>query len=238
MNETDYRRHIEILASDEFGGRAPASPGEVLTVNYLVNAFTELGLEPANGDSYTQDVPLAWVELTNNPDLQIKGGDGDDLAITYATEQVMWTRRQQPESSVDDSEMIFVGYGINAPERGWNDYAGVDVKGKTVVMLINDPGYATQDPELFNGNAMTYYGRWDYKFGEAARQGAAGAIMIHAGPVRNSTWYKTVTAKTCWPWKPGSPKTVPWQSSPRPDSTWHNCTKKPVSAASLPFQWA
>jgi len=179
MTETAYRRHVEILASDEFGGRAPGSPGEELTVNYLVETFKNLGLEPANGDSYTQDVPLAWVEVSNKPDLVFSGGEGEDLTLAYSTEQVMWTRQQVPETSISDSELVFVGYGINAPERGWNDYSGVDVTGKTVVMLINDPGYATQDPELFNGNAMTYYGRWDYKFGEAARQGATGAIMIH-----------------------------------------------------------
>ena len=179
MTEAAYRRHIEILASDEFGGRAPASPGEELTVEYLVRTFESLGLEPANGDSYTQDVPLAWVEAVNSPDLVISGGQGEDLELAYATEQVVWTRRQLPEASISDSDLVFVGYGINAPERDWNDYAGVDVEGKTVVILVNDPGYATQDPELFNGNAMTYYGRWDYKFGEAARQGAAGAIMVH-----------------------------------------------------------
>lgn len=179
IDEADYRRHLETLASDAFGGRAPGSPGEELTVAYLVRHFEELGLEPANGDSYTQDVPLAWVLLTNAPDLVISGGDGEDLALAYPSEQVMWTRRQVPETSLADSEMVFVGYGINAPERGWNDYAGVDVQGKTVVMLVNDPGYATQDTELFNGNTMTYYGRWDYKLGEAARQGAAGAIIVH-----------------------------------------------------------
>ena len=179
MTEAAYRRHVEILASDEFGGRAPGSPGEDLTVDYLVREFESLGLDPANGESYTQDVPLTWVEVTNKPELIIKGGEGADLVLQYATEQVMWTRQQVAETSINDSELVFVGYGINAPERDWNDYAGVDVQGKTVVMLINDPGYATQDPELFNGNAMTYYGRWDYKFGEAARQGAAGAIMIH-----------------------------------------------------------
>ena len=179
MTEAAYRRHVETLASDEFGGRAPGSPGEDLTVDYLVREFESLGLDPANGESYTQDVPLTWVEVTNKPELIIKGGEGADLTLQYATEQVMWTRQQVAETSINDSELVFVGYGINAPERDWNDYAGVDVQGKTVVMLINDPGYATQDPELFNGNAMTYYGRWDYKFGEAARQGAAGAIMIH-----------------------------------------------------------
>jgi Zn-dependent M28 family amino/carboxypeptidase len=179
MTETEYRRHVETLASDEFGGRAPGSPGEELTVDYLVKHFEQLGLEPGNGDSFTQDVPLAWVEATNKPELVISGGEGENLTFAYGPDQVMWTRKQVPEASIEASELVFVGYGINAPERGWNDYEGVDVTGKTVVMLINDPGYATQDPELFNGNAMTYYGRWDYKFGEAARQGAAGAIMVH-----------------------------------------------------------
>jgi Zn-dependent M28 family amino/carboxypeptidase len=179
MTEVEYRRHVETLASDEFGGRAPGSPGEDLTIDYLVTHFKNIGLEPGNGDSYTQDVPLAWVEATSKPELVISGGEGEDLSFAYGPEQVMWTRKQVPEASIEGSDLVFVGYGINAPERGWNDYEGVDVTGKTVVMLINDPGYATQDPELFNGNAMTYYGRWDYKFGEAARQGAVGAIMVH-----------------------------------------------------------
>jgi len=179
LDEAGYRRHVETLASDAFGGRAPGSPGEELTVNYLVDWFRELDLEPANGDSYTQDVPLASVEATNKPDLVLRGGNGDDLVLAYGSQQVIWTRRQVKSSVIENSELVFVGYGINAPERGWNDYEGIDVTGKTVVMLVNDPGYATQEPELFNGNAMTYYGRWDYKYGEAARRGAAGAIIIH-----------------------------------------------------------
>jgi Zn-dependent M28 family amino/carboxypeptidase len=179
MTEANYRRHVETLASDEFGGRAPASKGEELTVDYLVQNFKSMGLAPGNGDSYTQDVPLAWVETTNSPDLVFSGGKDKDMTLTYSTEQVLWSRRQVTEVAIENSEMVFVGYGINAPERDWNDYAGIDVTGKTVVMLINDPGFPTQDSELFNGNTMTYYGRWDYKFAEAARQGAAGAIMIH-----------------------------------------------------------
>ena len=179
MTEAAYRRHVETLASDEFGGRAPASPGEELTVSYLVEHFRNIGLEPANGDSYTQDVPLTWVETVNKPDLVFSGGEGEDMVLAYGPDQVVWSRRQMPEASLENSEMVFVGYGINAPERGWNDYEDIDVSGKTVVMLINDPGYATQDPDLFNGNTMTYYGRWNYKFGEASARGAAGAIIIH-----------------------------------------------------------
>jgi Zn-dependent M28 family amino/carboxypeptidase len=179
MTEASYRRHIEILASDEFGGRAPATPGEKLTVEYLINHFEAIGLEPGNKGSFTQDVPLMRVTAVNAPDLTFRGGEGDDIVLAYGPDQVVWSRRQMPEAALEDSELVFVGYGINAPERNWNDYEGIDVTGKTVVMLVNDPGYATQDPDLFNGNAMTYYGRWDYKFGEASRRGAAGAIIVH-----------------------------------------------------------
>ena len=170
--------HIKTLSSDAFGGRAPGTKGEDLTVAYITKAFKDAGLSPANGDSYTQDVPLVSIETMGAPEILISAGD-NTVKFAYRQDMVVWTRREQKETSLKDSELVFVGYGINAPERGWNDYDGVDVKGKTVVMLINDPGYATQDPALFNGNAMTYYGRWDYKFDEAARQGAAGAIMIH-----------------------------------------------------------
>ncbi|MBT8039806.1 MAG: M28 family peptidase [Gammaproteobacteria bacterium] len=179
ITESAYRRHIETLASDSFGGRAPASPGEELTVAYLVDHFKSIGLGPAVGDSYTQDVPLVWVEAVNRPELQVSGGHGPTMVLEYGPDQIIWTRRQAPQAVLENSEMVFVGYGIHAPERGSNDYAGEDVTGKTVVFLENDPGYATHDPELINGNAITYYGPWDYKFGEAARQGAAGAIIVH-----------------------------------------------------------
>lgn len=175
--------HIRTLASDKFGGRAPGTPGETLTVNYIVNEFQKAGMQPANGDKYTQAVPLTSIEVTNSPTLTFSsdksGGKDDDLQLSYPQQHVIWTRKQIAQSSVDNSQLVFVGYGINAPERNWNDYAAVDVKGKTVVILVNDPGYATQDETLFNGNAMTYYGRWDYKFDEAARQGAKAAIIIH-----------------------------------------------------------
>jgi len=187
--------HIKTLASDEFGGRAPASPGEVLTIQYIQDEFKKSGVMPGNGDSYTQKVPLASVEVTNKPILKISGSQGTVLELQYSTEQVVGTRQQVDGVSIDGSELVFVGYGINAPERNWNDYANVDVKGKTVVMLVNDPGYATQDPELFNGNAMTYYGRWDYKFDEAGRQGAAAAIIIHDTKPAAYGW---ATVKNSW----------------------------------------
>lgn len=174
----DIARHVAVLASDEFGGRAPSSPGEDLTVAYLREQFMALGLEPGNGDSFFQDVPLVDITAAADAVLVISGGSGDRV-YSYADEMVVWTDRVVNESAIENSEMVFVGYGIVAPEYDWDDYAGIDVTGKTVVILVNDPGFATKDPDLFSGNAMTYYGRWTYKFEEAARQGAAGALVIH-----------------------------------------------------------
>ena len=180
ITEADLERHIVTLASDEFGGRGPSSPGGDLTVEYLAEQFEALGLEPGNDGSYFQDVPL--VDITVDPataTIQVAGGDGAPMDLAYADDAVTWTKRVVDAAAVDASEMVFVGYGVVAPEYGWDDYAGVDAEGKTVVILVNDPGFATQDPALFTGNAMTYYGRWTYKFEEAARQGAAAAIVIH-----------------------------------------------------------
>jgi Zn-dependent M28 family amino/carboxypeptidase len=169
---------VEILGSDEFEGRFPASPGEEKTINFLKNEFEKVGLKPGNGDSFFQEVPL--VEITSTPlgNLTVTGGN-ELLAFAFEEDFVGVTLQVQEKVNVQNSDMIFVGYGIVAPEYGWNDYDGIDVKGKTVVMLVNDPGFATKDPEFFGGRAMTYYGRWTYKYEEAARQGAACAIIVH-----------------------------------------------------------
>ncbi len=179
ITEDEIARHIEVLASDEFGGRAPSSPGEELTIAYLADEFASYGLQPGNGDSFFQDVPL--VDITADPERApfTVAGRGSPMQFAYADDVVMWTTRVVESSGVEDSEMVFVGYGIVAPEYGWDDYEGVDVTGKTAVILVNDPGYATQDDAVFNGNSMTYYGRWTYKFEEAARQGAAAALIVH-----------------------------------------------------------
>ncbi|MCG8412798.1 MAG: M28 family peptidase [Pseudomonadales bacterium] len=180
--EARLHEHIAVLASDEFGGRAPATPGEELTINYLRDQFAAMGIGPGNGDSYFQPVDVTEITATGGPVLNIQGSDYE-ASFTYIDQQVVGSPQQIPFVTVQGSEMVFVGYGIVAPERGWNDYAGIDVTDKTVVILVNDAGYATQDPELFNGNAMTYYGRWTYKYEEAARQGAAAAIIVHeTGP--------------------------------------------------------
>ena len=180
--EAMLHQHIAVLASDEFEGRAPATPGEEKTINYLQSEFEALGIDPGNGDSYFQSVSVTEITTANDAVL-IFSGSNYDVELEYATEMIVGSQQQIPTTSIVDSELVFVGYGVVAPERDWNDYAGIDVVGKTVVILVNDPGYATQDPDVFNGNAMTYYGRWTYKYEEAARQGAAGALIVHeTGP--------------------------------------------------------
>ena len=170
------KRDTEILASDEFEGREPGTAGEEKTVRYIADRMAKIGLKPGANGSWYQQVPL--VTMTTDPkraDLRVGG-----TVYKYGSDVVLWTKRQQPQVSLSNSDLVFVGYGVNAPERNWNDYAGVDVKGKTVVILINDPDWQNKPGEgPFEGRNMTYYGRWTYKYEEAARQGAAGAIIIH-----------------------------------------------------------
>ncbi len=180
-----YVQHLRNLASDEFQGRGPASAGEERTVGYIADAFRAAGVEPGNGAEYFQEVPLVAVTATAVTPMSFSDGGP---VFTYRQDIMAWTKRLVEHASLRDSPLVFVGYGIVAPEHGWDDYAGLDVAGKTVVMLVNDPGFATQDPERFNGNAMTYYGRWTYKFDEAARQGAAGALIIHETGAAGYPW--------------------------------------------------
>lgn len=167
------------LSLDSYEGRMPGTEGEAKTVALLTKKFEEAGLEPGNDGSWVQEVPLVEITGKDFAPLTIKG-EGVDIALTPSADWVGVTYREEAETSLADSEMVFVGYGINAPERDWNDYEGLDVKGKTVVMLVNDPDYETEGLEgTFNGRAMTYYGRWTYKYEEAAKQGAAAAIIVH-----------------------------------------------------------
>jgi Zn-dependent M28 family amino/carboxypeptidase len=170
----------EKLSSDEFEGRKPTTAGEEKTVAYLIERMKAAGLEPGNKGSWVQDVPLVELDAKNVTPLTFSGGKGDAISLNYRTDMVISTYQVTPKTQIKDSDVVFVGYGINAPERGWNDYAGVDVKGKTVVILINDPDWETKELKGdFGGRAMTYYGRWTYKYEEAARQGAAAAIIVH-----------------------------------------------------------
>jgi Zn-dependent M28 family amino/carboxypeptidase len=174
------QRVTRMLSSDDFQGRAPGTVGEERTIAFMSQEFRRAGLQPGNHGSWFQDVPLVEITATGNPALHVTGGHGGGLNFNYRTDYIGASYRAVPHVSVDNSDVVFVGYGINAPERGWNDYAGLDVRGKTVIILVNDPDW--QSPGLqgpFNGRAMTYYGRWTYKFEEAARQGAAAAFIVH-----------------------------------------------------------
>lgn len=174
---------IKTLSSDKFEGREPSGVGEKLTTDLLIKEFKALGLKPGNGDSYTQAVPMVSITSTPMGNLSIA-----DLSFEYPKNYVASSRKTQNNIELKDSELVFVGYGINAPEYDWNDYKDIDVKGKTVVILVNDPGFATQNNQLFEGNTMTYYGRWTYKYEEAARQGAAGAIIVHETKPASYGW--------------------------------------------------
>jgi len=193
ISEDGLIPHIQTLSSDEFQGRSPSSPGEEKTLDYLQDQFKQLGLHPGNGESYLQEVPLVKMASDHDEIMKISG-EKTSLELQYKNDMVANTRRMVESVALEDSELVFAGYGIVAPEYDWNDYENLDVEGKTVIVLVNDPGYATEDPELFTGEAMTYYGRWTYKCEEAARQGAAGVLIVHeTGPagypwevVRNS----------------------------------------------------
>jgi Zn-dependent M28 family amino/carboxypeptidase len=177
------------LSADKFQGRAPGTPGEELTVAYLQMRFQQLGLKPGNPDgTYIQKVPLVGITGTEAKPLTFTKG-GDKIALKWKDEVVPWSRHVAPSASVADSDVIFAGYGVEAPEYNWNDFKDVDVKGKTIIVLVNDPpvtdpaNASALDPKTFGGKAMTYYGRWTYKFEEGARKGAAAVLIVHeTGP--------------------------------------------------------
>ncbi|VXB13868.1 Aminopeptidase [Luteimonas sp. 9C] len=184
----DFDEMVRMLASDEFEGRAPGTAGEDKTVEYIKAQFERIGLQPGgdNNDWY-QTVPM--VETTADPSTVLRlRNDAGARELKFGDEMVIGTRTGQPEINVVDSELVFVGYGVDAPEQNWNDYAGLDLKGKTVVMLVNDPGFHANDATLFDGEKMTYYGRWTYKFEEAARKGAVAALIIHDTPGASYGW--------------------------------------------------
>jgi Zn-dependent M28 family amino/carboxypeptidase len=187
INANDILQHTKVLSSDEYEGRGPGTRGEELTVKYLTEQYQRLGLKPGNPDgTYVQKVPL--VGFTGAPRASFAAG-GKTIDLKFPTDYVAVSRRFVPESKVENSEVVFVGYGVVAPEYGWDDYKGVDVRGKTIVMLINDPAVpdaadaSKLDERMFKGNAMTYYGRWTYKYEIARDKGAAAAIIVHeTGP--------------------------------------------------------
>jgi len=182
FNANDLLQHIKVLASDEYEGRAPGTRGEELTVNYLTEQFKKLGLKPGNPDgTFVQKVPLVGYTPTTSFSFNVGGKNLDFAADDY----LALSSTFKPDVKVANSDVVFVGYGVVAPEYGWDDFKGVDVKGKTVVMLVNDPQIPDPndptklDDKIFRGKAMTYYGRWTYKYEIASAKGAAAAIIVH-----------------------------------------------------------
>ena len=189
ITEEDLALRISTLADDAFEGRGPGAEKGELAADWIAQEFKRIGAEPAVGESYFQTVQMVSQTVDEGLSTLTISSNEEKAPFILREEAVIWTKRQNElDLSFDESDVVFVGYGSIAPEYGWNDYAGLDVQGKTVIMLVNDPGFATKDPDLFNGNAMTYYGRWTYKFEEAARQGATAAIVIHETEPASYGW--------------------------------------------------
>ena len=174
----DLEPNLITLSSDEFMGRMPFTEGEKLTTSFLESKFKEMGLEPGNGDSYFQEVPMVSIITYPEQSMEFKTAQGSVVGEGLK-DFVIWTQRTDSVVKVEDAEVVFAGFGIVAPEYGWNDYKNLDVKGKIVVVMINDPGFGSEDSTFFKGNTMTYYGRWTYKYEEAVRQGALGCLIVH-----------------------------------------------------------
>ena len=183
FNEARFRNNIKTLSSDEFEGRAPTTHGEKLTLDYLTKAFTDMGLKGAYQGSFLQPVPMVSYTADEAQQVTLAG-----LPFKYRQDLVLSSRHDNGGVNIENAPLVFVGYGVNAPEYGWNDYQDLDMKGKIAVILVNDPGFARPDSGKFNGKAMTYYGRWSYKFEEASRQGALGALIIHDTEPASYPW--------------------------------------------------
>ncbi|HWD86706.1 MAG TPA: M28 family metallopeptidase [Mucilaginibacter sp.] len=184
----EIKSHIAVLANDSLMGRKPFTEGEVRTTRYISRQFKQIGLEPGNNGSYFQDVPMVEIKGTPSETMDIAGGKSP-ITLHNGTDFVVMSRQELPDIDLRSSPLVFAGYGVVAPEYHWNDYAGLNVKGKTVVVLVNDPGFKSGDKTLFKGDTMTYYGRWTYKYEEAARQGAAGVLIVHQTEPASYPWH-------------------------------------------------
>jgi Zn-dependent M28 family amino/carboxypeptidase len=190
ITAADFAAHVRRLASDEFEGRKPGTLGERVTTTYLIDQLQRIGLKPGYRGAWLQPVPTVETTLVDADKLTLDVAEGGNVEkFAYRSETIVNAPQGKADVEVKDSAVVFAGYGVVAPEYQWNDYAGLDVKGKTVIVLINDPGQGNHDASLFKGEAMTYYGRWTYKFEEAARQGAAACLIVHE------------TAAAAYPWE-------------------------------------
>ncbi len=191
----DFAAIDQHVSSDEFEGRKPATIGERMTTTYLIDQFQRMGLKPGNRDSYLQAVPTVETTLLDDPAVSITVAEGGNVEkYNYRDDAIIRTLQGKASVDLADSDIVFAGYGVVAPEYQWNDYAGLDVKGKTVIVLVNDPGWGNGDPTLFKGKAMTYYGRWTYKYEEAARQGAAACLIVHDTAGAGYPWQVVVNS--------------------------------------------
>ncbi|SEK75931.1 M28 family metallopeptidase [Parapedobacter koreensis] len=185
INEESFVQYVKDLSADELLGRKPFTKGDTLAVTYIAEEFQRIGLEPGNGDDYFQAVPM--VEIRSTPTLPLTFSKGNSqFSLDHLDDYVIGSKRLNAQVDIPETEVVFAGFGIVAPEYNWNDYAGLDAKGKTVVVMVNDPGF--YDKTLFKGDTMTYYGRWTYKFEEAARQGATGVFIIHDTDAASYGW--------------------------------------------------
>ncbi|OOG64492.1 hypothetical protein B0E46_07545 [Rhodanobacter sp. B04] len=189
ITEADVNEHVKVLASAAFEGRAPGSRGEQRTTDYLIRQFQRIGLQPANHGSWLQAVPYvqATLQHADQAKLAIDGGKGKS-ELAFGSDMVVGSPANQAHAEIKDSPIVFVGYGVDEPDQQWNDYAGLDFKGKTVVMLVNDPGWSSEDPMLFKGRELTWYGHWASKFEAAARRGAAAAFIVHDTAAAGYPW--------------------------------------------------
>jgi Zn-dependent M28 family amino/carboxypeptidase len=173
-----FEQHVKTIASDEFEGRKPFTKGEEKTLAYLQKALTDLGIEQGNGNSYLQEVPMVEITAITDSIMQVKSPK-EKFNLRGFHDFTLNTERTESTITWKDEELVFAGFGVVAPEYNWDDYQGLDVKGKIVIVLVNDPGFGSTDSTFFKGNTMTYYGRWTYKYEEAARQGAKGCFVVH-----------------------------------------------------------
>ena len=186
ISEKSLRKYISTLSSDEFLGRKPFTPGEEKTVSFLIKEANRIGLKPGNGETFVQEVPMTEIHGHPSPTMELTGPK--PISLKLREQYVAFTQRPVADIKLSGSDLIFCGYGIVAPEYGWNDYAGLDMKGKTALVLVNDPGLGSDDSTFFKGNTMTYYGRWTYKYEEAARQGAAAILIVHETTMAGYQW--------------------------------------------------
>ena len=178
FNADSLKGYIRILSSDEYEGRKPFTRAETKTINYLQEQFKRLGLQPGNNGSYFQDIPMVNIATNADPEMKVVSKAGE-FSLKGFDDYVIWTEKSDPKITITNAPLVFAGYGVVAPEYKWNDYANLDVKGKIVVVMVNDPGFGSRDTSMFKGTTMTYYGRWTYKYEEAARQGAIGCLIVH-----------------------------------------------------------